>query len=106
MARLSGKQQRNIEAKWALEEELDNNLLLIADSIRELVEYRGELKRGINAFEEQVPESVQGAWDQEDVAHIRAAYFNGNGEKAGNCSVAIDRGAQLEAYRLLESVLR
>ena len=34
-ASLSGKQQKNIEAKWKLDEELDKNLILIADTIRD-----------------------------------------------------------------------
>ena len=92
MASLSGKQQKNIEAKWKLDEELDKTLILIADTIREMVKYRVELKCGVEALEDQVPDSVQDAWDREDNDHRR--------------QTAIEREAWVEAYKLLKSVLR
>jgi len=99
MASLSGKQQKNIEAKWKLDEELDKTLILIADTIREMVLWRAELKRGVDALEDQVPDSVQDAWDREDEAHSVVVSHN-------HPNAARDREAWLEAYDLIKSVLR
>ena len=99
MASLSGKQQKNIEAKWKLDEELDKNLILMADTIREMVKYRVELKFGVEALEDQVPDSVQDAWDREDVAHSVVVYHN-------HPNAGRDRETRREAYDLIKSVLR
>jgi hypothetical protein len=88
MTNLSNKQQKNIEAKWGLEDDRDKNLVLMADAIRELVKYRKELGRGIEALEDQVPESVQDVWDQTDEAHRRGR----------------DLVAWREAYYLIQSI--
>jgi hypothetical protein len=88
MINLSNKQQKNIEAKWELEDDLDKNLILMADAIREMVQHRKELGRGIEALEDQVPESVQDAWDREDEAHRRGR----------------DLVAWREAYYLIQSI--
>ena len=88
MTNLSNKQQKNIEAKWELEDDRDKNLVLMADAIRELVKYRKELGRGIEALEDQVPESVQDVWDQTDEAHRRGR----------------DLVAWREAYYLIKSI--
>ena len=71
MTNLSNKQQKNIEAMWELEDDRDKNLVLMADAIREMVQHRRELGRGIEALEDQVPESVQDVWDREDMEHNR-----------------------------------
>ena len=99
MASLSGKQQKNIEAKWKLDEELDKTLILIADTIREMVLWRAELKRGVYELEDQVPGSDQDAWDREDEAHSVVVAHN-------HPNAARDREAWLEAYDLIKSVLR
>tara|TARA_Y100000310_G_scaffold125142_1_gene123965 strand:+ start:186 stop:485 length:300 start_codon:yes stop_codon:yes gene_type:complete len=99
MASLSGKQQKNIEAKWKLDEELDKTLIWIADTIREMVKYRAELKRGVYELEDQVPDSVQDAWDREDEAHSVVVAHN-------HPNAARDREARREAYDLIKSVLR
>jgi len=88
MTNLSNKQQKNIEAKWGLEDDRDKNLVLMADAIRELVKYRKELGRGIEALEDQVPESVQDVWDREDMEHNRGR----------------DHVAWREAYHLIKSI--
>ena len=88
MTNLSNKQQKNIEAKWGLEDDRDKNLILMADAIREMVQHRRELNRKIEALEDQVPESVQDVWDREDMEHQRGR----------------DHVAWREAYHLIKSI--
>ena len=88
MTNLSNKQQKNIEAKWELEDDRDKNLVLMADAIREMVQHRRELGRGIEALEDQVPESVEDVWRQEDMEHQRGR----------------DHVAWREAYHLIKSI--
>ena len=65
--RLSKKQQANKQRVWELERMLDENIIEISDiiaipTVRKLNEQRA-MKRELDEIENQVPESVQGTWD-------------------------------------------
>ena len=66
MAKLSAKQQKNLERKWELEAQEFKIMVAMANAIRGLVEQKKVLRAEIDALEDQVPESVQDAWDRED----------------------------------------
>jgi tRNA A37 N6-isopentenylltransferase MiaA len=66
MAKLSKKQQRNIEDLWLIEgyrKELD---IRIADLIRPLLEEAKAWDVMSNELDDQVPESVRNTWDEVD----------------------------------------
>jgi len=88
---LSAKQQKNLELKWELEDKDHKVYLAMADAVRGLVEQRRALRAEIDALEDQVPESVQGAWDDADSEHFRLRS-------------QVDRLQSLEAYDLIKSL--
>jgi len=88
---LSAKQQKNLELKWELEDKDRKVYLAMADAVRGLVEQRRALRAEIDALEDQVPESVQGAWDDADSEHFRLRS-------------QVDRLQSLEAYDLIKSL--
>ena len=89
MAKLSAKQQKNMERKWELEAQDSKIMVAMANAIRGLVEQSGALRVEIDALEEQVPESVEAAWEDADSEHRR---FRNQA----------DREEWLEAYDLVK----
>jgi hypothetical protein len=65
--RLSKKQQANKQRVWELERMLDKNIIEISDIVMESVlskaMEREDMQRELDEIENQVPESVQGTWD-------------------------------------------
>jgi hypothetical protein len=68
---LSAKQQRNLELKWELEAQDSKIMVAMADAVRGLVEQSRALRAEIDALEEQVPDSVEAAWEDADGEHLR-----------------------------------
>ena len=89
MAKLSAKQQGNLEHKWELEAQDSKIMVAMADSVRGLVEQSRVLREEIDALEEQVPDSVEAAWEDADSEHRRLRN-------------QADREEWLEAYDLVK----
>jgi len=89
MSKLSAKQQKNMERKWELEDKDSKIMVAMANAIRGLLEQSGALRAEIDALEEQVPESVEAAWEDADGEHRR---FRNQA----------DREEWLEAYDLVK----
>ena len=94
MAKLSAKQQKNLELKWELEDKDSKIMVAMADAVRGLLGQSGALRAEIDALEEQVPESVEAAWEDADGEHRRFLLpFTRN---------QADREEWLEAYDLVK----
>ena len=89
MAKLSAKQQGNLEHKWELEAQDSKIMVAMANAIRGLLGQSGALRAEIDALEEQVPESVEAAWEDADGEHRRLRN-------------QADRVEWLEAYALVK----
>jgi hypothetical protein len=68
---LSKKQRVNIEYMWGLEDRVDKIYIEMAEAIRELAMERAILRAEIHAVEDQVPDSYEDAWSNEDRRHRR-----------------------------------
>jgi hypothetical protein len=93
MAKLSGKQQANIERMWELEAEREENMQEIAAAVRDLAAARVKIVAEIDAIETQVPDSSEVAWSEADSEHSKARRQSNYWDK--------DRGAS----KLLQQIL-